>query len=93
MPLESALVRRVLRELNSWPETRAIKMHGSVYGRHGDPDIWGCTYGRMFLLELKQPGKKPTPSQLSELRQWQQAGAATGWFDNFDEAIKFVRAI
>jgi hypothetical protein len=90
---EASLVRRVLRTVNSWPQTRAVKMHGSRFGRHGDPDIWGCRYGRMFLLEMKAPGEKPTPSQYSELRKWERAGAATEWADNFDDAVAFVRKI
>lgn len=90
---EANIVRRVLHELNSWPNVRAIKKHGSRYGRVGDPDIWGCAYGRMFLLEMKAPGEKPSKMQEKELAAWKRAGAATGWADNFDDAIKFVRAI
>jgi hypothetical protein len=70
-----------------------VKIHGSRYGRVGDPDIWGCAYGKMFLLEIKVPGRKPTRAQLNELRQWQRAGAVTGWFDTFDAAINLVRSL
>ena len=88
---ESSLVRRVLRELNSWPQTRAVKMHGSAYTRQGTPDILGCTHGRFFVIELKASGKTPSKIQRYELRQWEQAGATVGWADNFDDAVGIAR--
>lgn len=90
---EALLVRRILKELNSWPQCRAVKMHGSPYGRRGDPDIWGCRYGKMFLLELKAKGKKATRTQLAQLGAWASVGAQTGCFDEFDKAIACVQAI
>jgi hypothetical protein len=93
MASETALVRRVLRELNSWPNTHAVKMHGSPYGVRGRADIWGCRYGRMFLLEMKSPGKKPKKLQAKELERWGRAGAVTGWYDTFEGAIDRIRSI
>lgn len=90
---EAALVRRVLRALNAMPQTRAVKMHGSRYGRVGDPDIWGSSYGQIFLLEMKTPGKKPRKSQLAELAKWRRAGATVGWFDDAEGAIELVRSM
>ncbi len=63
MASEASLVRRVLRELNSWERTRAVKMHGSAYTRAGTPDILGCTHGRFFVLEAKVVGKTPSKIQ------------------------------
>lgn len=90
-PSESALIRRVLTELNTWPCTRAVKIHGSIYGRVGDPDIWGCTHGKMFVLEAKRPGYLPRVSQMMELRRWRRGGAVAEWFNCFDQAIEIVR--
>ncbi len=90
---EALLVRRILKELNSWPQTRAVKMHGSPYGRRGDPDIWGCRYGQMFLLELKAKGKKPTLTQLKQLGHWARVGATAGCFDDYEKAIACVGSI
>jgi hypothetical protein len=90
---ESTLTNRVLTELNSWPETEAIKKHGSVYSIAGDPDIFGCLRGRTFVLEAKVPGKKPKAIQNYRLRQWKKAGATVGWFDTFDDAIAIVRGM
>ena len=91
MAAEANLVRRVLRELNSWPQTRAIKMHGSAYTRQGAPDIQGCTHGRMFVIEVKSKGKTPTKIQHYELRQWELAGAEVGWTDTFEGAVMIAR--
>ena len=93
MAKESTLVRKVIDELDSWPNTRAVKIHGSMFGRVGDPDIWGCRHGRMFVLEGKLPGKHPRVIQKIELKRWEKAGATTGWFTTFEEAIEIVRAI
>lgn len=89
---EANLVRRVLAELNSWPDTYAIKTHGSRFGRAGTPDILGSRYGQIFLLELKAPGRKPTVIQRKELARWRASGARADWFDSFDAAVDFVRA-
>lgn len=91
MAAEANLVRRILRELNSWPRTRAVKLHGSAYTRAGAPDILGCTYGRLFVIEVKSKGKIPTKIQRYELRKWAEAGATVGWADTFDGAIAIAR--
>lgn len=33
------------------------------YGKSGVPDITGCLYGSFFGIEVKRPGKQPTPIQ------------------------------
>lgn len=93
MASEAALVERVCREFNRWPHTRAVKIHGGPFGRRGDPDIWGCCNGYFFALEAKMPGRKPTLSQLNELRRWGRARAVVGWFDTFELAIALVRPL
>ena len=90
---EANLTKLVLTELNSWPNTEAMKKHGGMYGKNSEPDIFGCRYGRMFLLEMKAPGKKPTKLQYKRLRAWAEAGAVTGWADNYEDAIRIVRSI
>lgn len=44
----------------------------------GWPDILGCLNGRMFAIEVKRPGGKPTALQLAELQSWSRAGALAG---------------
>ena len=81
---ESELVRKVLAVLNSLPECKAIKVHGSPYARAGTPDIIGCCKGRMFALEVKMAGRKPTKIQERELAAWGAAGAIAGTFYSDD---------
>ena len=82
---ESTLVRRILRELNTAPRTKAIKIYGNAYGSAGEPDIIGAANGRMFAIEAKVGAGKPTKLQEFRLEQWEAAGArvavATEEFD------------
>ena len=71
---EIAIVRAILRDLNSRPETYARKTHGGRYA-NGWPDVVGCHRGRMLALEVKRPGGKPTPLQVAEIAKWEKAGA------------------
>lgn len=87
---EAAIVKSILRALNALPSTRAVKRHGSAMGRRGTPDIDGCYNGLAFYLEVKRPGKTPTPLQAYELRQWAAAGAITACVTSAQEAVDVV---
>jgi hypothetical protein len=43
-----------------------------------------------YWLELKAPGKKPTPNQFAFLDDMALQGYATGWTDNLDVAMKLL---
>jgi Holliday junction resolvase len=47
------------------------------YGKRGVPDIIACSRGMFIAIEVKRPGKKPTPVQ--ELRG-KQIRAAYGYW-------------
>ena len=73
---ESTLVRNMLQTLNSYPDCKAIKVHGSEFTESGTPDIIGCWRGRMFVIEVKATKTgKPTAIQQTRLAQWRAAGA------------------
>lgn len=59
------------------------------YGEPGDSD-WRATLpgGRRFALEIKRPGKRPTPEQLAKLRELNAQGGVGLWTD---DAEKFLR--
>jgi penicillin-binding protein-related factor A (putative recombinase) len=78
VPLESAIVKRILTWLNQQEGIKAEKTHGGMYSKAGKPDITGCINGRRFEFEVKRPGNKPTKLQLKELREWEAAGAIIG---------------
>lgn len=62
---------RALREHGAW----AIKVHGSVYGFVGAPDIIACLRGRFLAVECKVSGKKAHPAQAIQIRRMVAAGA------------------
>jgi hypothetical protein len=95
-PRESAIVRTIQKRLE--PHCVVRKRHGSVFSIRGDPDLYGmlpldhADYpGRHFELEVKRPGEKPTPLQLTRLREWEAAGAVTGWVTSAQEALELLR--
>lgn len=72
--LEADIVANILTWLKAQPQTKAYKLHGSIYLGKA-PDLIGCTRGRMFVIEVKAPGEYPDPGQAAELRHWAAAGA------------------
>lgn len=93
MPRESAIVNAIMRWLKNLPNCEARKAHGSVWSVAGDPDIYGCINGRMFLLEVKQPGRRPTVLQEKRLREWRGAGAIVGVAHSLEEAQTIVEPL
>ena len=83
MPQERNIQASVLTWLRQVSTVR--KLHGTQFGTIGDPDIYGCYRGRMFVLELKQQGKKPTPIQQARIAEWERAGAAVFVAHSLDE--------
>ena len=89
---EGAIVRRIVGALRS-RGCLVRKVHGTAFAVRGDPDLHGVMPGgRAFAIEVKMPGKEPTPLQRKRLAEWEQAGAATGWAASVDEALAIVEA-
>lgn len=88
IPLESAIVKRIVRRLEREPGCWLIKTHGSVMGRRGVPDILGCYMGRMFALEVKRPEVgKVSESQRHEMGKLANAGAFVAVVESLEDAI------
>ena len=83
---ETTITTAILKWLNAQPECEAIKLHISGLQRAGDPDIFFCLRGRMGVIEVKVPGKKPTPLQEHRLAAWAAAGALTAVVHSLAEA-------
>lgn len=81
-PLESSIVRNIIKKANTRPRCYARKLHGNMY-QAGMPDVLICQDGQLLMVEAKRPGNKATPLQLAELNRWGAAGAhimiAYGW--------------
>lgn len=72
---ESRISRQVVRWLNEQPDTWATAVTITGYARRGIPDILACVGGQFLAIEVKQPGKRPTPIQQHELEKLEAAGA------------------
>ena len=81
---ETPITNKILKYLNSLPNCKAIKRHGGMFGRAGEPDITGCKDGKHFEIEVKVPGKEPEPIQDQRRKEWQAAGAFAFWTDNLE---------
>ena len=64
-------ILKVLRIRGYWAE----KIHGGPYQRMGTPDIIACSpQGQFIGIEVKRPGKEPTPVQLRVIAEIREAG-------------------
>jgi len=92
MTSEAAIVKAILRYLNSLPCCLARKRWGGGMGVAGEPDIDACLRGLSLQLEVKRPGEKATPLQLKRLEQWRQAGALTAVVTSVEEVKTLLGA-
>ena len=49
--------------------------------------------GEIVFIELKAPGKKPTPLQLRELKILREQGCAAEWCDNLDDGKALIDSV
>lgn len=90
---EAVLTKKIVTTLNSIPNCYAEKLHASQFGLP-KLDVFGAFEGKMFYLEIKVPGKKPTARQEATMRKWKtKAGAHTGWCDCVEQAVAFVKQL
>ena len=73
----------ILRARGAW----VLKHHVSPYSRAGVPDLLICYRGRFIALEVKVPGKKPTPLQTRELATIRVAGGTAEVVTTVEEAL------
>lgn len=77
-----------------YPDGVCIKL--AVVGAHGTagwPDRLFLANGRAAFVELKAPGKKPTPLQEARLAELVAAGHMADWFDDHTEAWAWLHNI
>jgi hypothetical protein len=90
---ETARTEDVLKWLKSQRGVYAFKKHTTAQGETGHPDIFGCRYGRMVLVEMKIPGKVPTKTQMQRLVAWQSVGAAVCWATEVEHVAELFERI
>ena len=59
------------------PAVWSAKLHGGPYQVGGLPDLVVVLRGRVFFIELKRPGERPTPRQGVTLARIREAGAGS----------------
>ena len=87
----AAISAKVLKPLR--PNLWFFKVHGGPFQRAGIPDFVGCYKGRFFAIEVKQPGKVPTPLQVIVMRELKEAGAAVCVATSVAEAQELIMAL
>lgn len=76
------------KELEAYLTKRVKELGGRSYkwvspGNDGVPDrIIVLPKGKTLFVELKQPGKKPTPLQAKVMQQLRDLGSAVTWTDS-----------
>ena len=69
--------------------------HHIRYGSPGQSDLYGVMprTATHVEIEVKRPGKRPTPLQLRWLRHMTDLGAVAYWSDNANDAERVAEAI
>lgn len=86
---EKRITDAILARLRSRPNTWRVKIGAGPWQIAGLPDIIGCADGRFFALEVKQPGRKPTPLQAATLAAIRRANGIAECVTSVDE-VEFV---
>ena len=75
MPLESTITKsiQVSAKARGW---LVLKVAGGAFQRPGIPDLLCVKHGRAVWLEVKQPGKRPTPLQTHVIGELRSLGGA-----------------
>lgn len=83
--LESQIQAKISEQLQSagWIVLRAI-----TRSIRGYPDLEAFRDGRAIFIEVKRPGKKPTPLQKYRMNQLRKAGFSVYVMDSPDELKK-----
>lgn len=78
---------------------RVKQMGGRAYkfvspGNAGVPDrLVALPGGRIAFVELKAPGKKPTPLQMKKMRELESLGATCAWTDSEEGADRILEEL
>ena len=75
MALESTITKSIQQSAKArgwW----VLKVAGGAFQRPGIPDVLCVKNGRAVFLEVKQPGKKPTPLQVHVMEELRTVGGA-----------------
>ena len=86
---EAALSTAIIDKLNKQNGVKCQKIKGTAYGKP-TLDILGAKHGRLFWLEVKQPGKAPTKRQYNTMQEWIDQGCIATWTTSIEGAMKLL---
>ena len=101
---ESEILKATLTALNKLPGVHAERNQTGAYQMRGhwvrfgwgpgSPDIVGCfgPAARLFAIEVKRPGERPTERQIWWLMRIASWGGIAGWADSSRVAVDLIRA-
>lgn len=86
--MRESSVEKKLREFATTNGCMYIKLSGE--NQKGQPDRFVLRQGRIMFLELKAPGKKPTPLQEKWIADLTAQGFTAVWTDNVGEGMDLI---
>lgn len=86
---ESALSTAIIERYNRLQHVKCQKIKGTAFGKP-TLDILGAKHGRLFWLEVKQPGKAPTKRQYNTMQEWIDQGCIATWTTSIEGAMKLL---
>lgn len=85
-PLESVLVRKIIKKLREDYGGFWFKVHGGPYQKAGLPDVIGCLEGQFYGFEVKRPGRKATLLQQKTMEEIARQGGVCSTISSYVEA-------
>lgn len=91
-----------MKQLESTIQSNCIKWYKKTYPKNyirkndqitsvGDPDIIICHFGLFVAIEMKQPGKNPTPLQKIKIDKVLASGGIAGVAHSLDEFKQIIK--
>jgi len=87
-PTEKELTASIRQALDVCGIFHWKQWQGPMSQPRGVSDIIGCYQGRFFALEIKLPGRKPTPDQERLLRDVERAGGIAILAYSLEDALR-----
>ena len=69
--------------------TGCVRLTVTMTNSHGQTHQ--VAFGQHFEIEMKQPGKKPTPLQVEKMAEWEEYGAWVMWATDKEEVREFFK--
>lgn len=92
-PLERDIQAEILRWLRKRPGSFTVKLAAGPYSMPGLPDVLHIESGHAYFFEVKRPGGKATPLQLSVMGKLTRAGAVTSVVRSLEDVQTVIQTL